>query len=60
MVSVALDCWVPILLSATKSLLSDDWQYYSRAPKIPWTRWMPEISNEGEVSSLGTSFCLAP
>ena len=60
MAYVALDCWVPILLSTKRSLLSTARMYYRREPTIPWTRRMPEISNSGEVSLSGTSCCFAP
>ena len=38
--------------------LSTSCPYYRRAPTMPWTRRMPEISRAGEVSLSGTSCCV--
>ena len=58
--SIDFSCWVPILLSVTRSLFSTTRPYYRRAPIMPWTRRMLEVYNAGGVSLSGNSFCLAP
>ena len=58
--SVAFSCWVPILLSVTRSLFSTARPHYRSSPTMPWTRRIPEILNAGGVSLSGTSCCLEP